>query len=382
MARDFYDVLGVARDATEADLKKAYRQLALQYHPDRNNGDSAAEEQFKELSEAYEVLRDPDKRARYDRFGIAGVKGGGGGGGFHHFDLSEALSVFMRDFGGLGGFDAFFGGGDRARRARRRGQDVQLSLRLTLAEVARGTRRKVKLKTLEPCGKCHGKGTADGSDPLSCATCGGTGEVQRATNSFFGQFVSVTACPACGGEGVTIKKPCTECRGEGRVRAERTLDIEVPPGVSAANYLTLRGEGAAGPRGGARGDVLVALEVEPDERFERHGDDVLYHLQLSFSQAALGGEFTVPTPDGTDTSLTVPSGSQSGTVIMLRGRGLPGLNDGRRGDLHVRIHVWTPSRLTPEQEALFRKLAEMERDMPRGKVDRGFWDRMREALGS
>lgn len=380
MARDFYAVLGVARDASEADLKKAYRQLALQHHPDRNNGDRASEEQFKEITEAYEVLRDADKRARYDRYGVAGLSGGGGG-GFAHFDITEALSVFMRDFGGMGGFDAFFGGGDRGRRARRRGEDVQLSLRLTLAEVTRGVTRKIKLKTPEPCKKCHGKGTADGADPDRCATCGGAGEVQRATNSFLGQFVAVSACPACGGEGVTIRKPCSECRGDGRVRAERTIDIEVPAGVSAQNYLTLRGQGAAGPRGGPRGDVVVAIEIEEDKRFERHGDDLVYDLELSFSQAALGGEFKVPTPEGNDTTLTVPSGTQSGAVISLRGKGLPGLNDGRRGHLHVRIHVWTPARLTPEQEALFRKLSQMEPGMPRATAERGFWDRMREALG-
>src|SRR6185503_17027621 len=380
MARDYYEVLGVAREASEGDLKKAYRQLAMQHHPDRNNGDPAAEETFKEITEAYEVLRDPEKRQRYDRYGAAGLSGAAN---YHHFDIAEALSVFMRDFGGGGGFDAFFGGGQRDRRARRRGQDVQLSLRLTLADVAKGTTRKVKLKTLEPCGKCQGKGTADGKEPERCATCGGAGEVQRTANSFFGQFVSVSACPACGGEGVTIRHPCPECRGDGRIRAERTLSIEVPAGVSAANYLTLRGEGAAGPRGGTRGDVIVALDIADDEHFERHGDDILYDLQLSFSQATLGGEFKVPTPDGGEAALKVPAGTQSGTVLTLRGRGLPGVSDGRKGSLHVRIHVWTPAALTPEQEALFKKLASMEADMPRdASLTRKLWEKMREALGS
>src|SRR5262245_54324204 len=235
--RDFYEVLGVERGASDGELKKAYRQLALQYHPDRNNGDRTAEEQFKEITEAYEVLRDPEKRARYDRYGMAGMSGSAS---YHHFDLAEALSVFMRDFGGMGGFDAFFGGGDRARRARGRGQDVQMQLKLTLADVAKGVNRKVKVRTLEPCRKCGSKGTADGSEPQRCATCGGAGEVQRATNSFFGQFVSVSTCPSCGGEGVTIRKPCPECHGEGRVRGDRTIEIEVPPGVSSSNYLTLR----------------------------------------------------------------------------------------------------------------------------------------------
>ena len=258
-----------------------------------------------------------------------------------------------------------------------------MSLRLTLADVARGTKRKVKLKTLEACATCHGKGTANGSDPERCATCAGAGEVQRATNSFFGQFVSVSACPTCGGEGVVIRQPCGDCRGDGRVRAERTLEIEVPPGISAANYLTLRGEGAAGSRGGPRGDVIVALEIAEDEHFERHGDDILYELPLSFSEAALGGEFKVPTPDGAEAVLKVPAGTQSGAVLTLRGRGLPGLNDGRKGSLHVRIQLWTPARLTAEQEALFRKLAGMEAGMPRDEsLGRKLWERMREALGS
>ncbi|MSR07642.1 MAG: molecular chaperone DnaJ [Gemmatimonadetes bacterium] len=381
MARDYYEVLGVERTASEAELKKAYRQLALQHHPDRNNGDKAAEEQFKELTEAYEVLRDPDKRTRYDRYGVAGVSGAGAS--YQHFDLSEALSVFMRDFGGMGGFDAIFGGGERSRRARSRGQDVQLSVRLTLADVAKGAKRKVKLKTLEACKTCKGKGTANGKEPERCKTCAGAGEVQRATNSFFGQFVSVAACPTCHGEGIVIHDPCTECRGDGRVRAERTLDIEVPPGVSASNYLTLRSEGAAGPRGGPKGDVIVALEIADDEHFERHGDDILTQLPLSFSEAALGGEFKVLTPDGTEAVLKVPSGTQGGAVLTLRGRGLPGLNDGRKGSLHVRVQVWTPTRLTAEQETLFRKLASMEPGMSRDdSLGRKLWERVREALGS
>ena len=382
MPRDYYDVLGVSKDATEDDLKKAYRRLAMEHHPDRNNGDKRAEERFKEVTEAYEVLRDADKRARYDRFGPAGLAGGGGG-AWHHFDLSEALSVFMRDFGGMGGFDAIFGGGQRARQARHRGQDVQIALRLTLADVAKGTTRKVKLKTLETCDRCKGRGTADGSEPERCGTCGGTGEVQRATQSFFGHFISVSACPTCAGEGTVIRKPCPQCRGEGRVRAEKMVAVEVPPGVSANNYLTMRGQGAAGPRGGPAGDLIVGLEVEDDPRFQRHGDDLVYDLLISFSQAALGGEFSVPSADGGAAAVELKGGVQAGTIVTLKGKGLPSISRGRRGDLHVRVQVWTPVDLTADQKELFRRLAEIEGAPPSDEsLGRRIWERMREALGS
>ncbi|MBI4420146.1 MAG: molecular chaperone DnaJ [Gemmatimonadetes bacterium] len=381
MPRDYYEVLGVARNADDAELKKAYRRLAMEYHPDRNNGNKQAEERFKEVSEAYEALRDPEKRARYDRFGHAGLAGGGAA-GWHPFDLSEALSVFMRDFGAMGGFDTFFGGGERARRSRRRGQDIQLSLRLTLEEVIKGVARKVKIKSLEPCEQCEGRGTADGAEPERCRTCGGSGEVQRATQSFFGQFISVSACPTCGGEGRVIRKPCPECRGEGRVRAERTVDIDVPPGVSSQNYLTLRGKGAAGPRGGGRGDLIVTLEIEDDPRFERHGDDLVYDLPVSFSQAVLGSEVSIPVPEGGTTTVRIPGGTQAGTIISLRGKGVPGVGDGRRGDLHVRVQVWTPTELTGEQRELFQRLSRVEGKMPGGEsLGRRFWNKMRETLG-
>jgi molecular chaperone DnaJ len=378
MARDYYDVLGVAREVTDGDLKKAYRKLAMEFHPDRNGGDRKAEERFKEVTEAYEVLRDPEKRARYDRYGSAGL--GGGNANWHHFDLSEALSVFMRDFGGMGGFDAIFGGGERGRRARLRGQDVQIVMKLTFAEVAAGVTRKVKLKTIDTCHRCKGKGTAEGTEPERCGVCGGSGEVRRATQSFFGQFLSVTACPNCGGEGTVIRKPCPDCRGEGRVRVEKTMDIEVPAGISANNYLTLRGRGAAGPRGGEAGDLIVGIEVEEDERFERNGDDVIFDLSLSFSQAALGGQFVVPSPDGGTLPLDIREGAQSGTVVTLRGKGLPNVSNGRKGDFHVRLHVWTPTDLTAEQQELFRRLATIE-GQPPAKHGRSLWNRMKEALG-
>ena len=374
---DFYSLLGVPRDASEGDVKKAYRKLAMEYHPDRNSSPDA-EEKFKEITEAYEVLRDPQKRAAYDRYGKAGFGGSAGAGfGFHHVDLSEALNIFMRDFGGMGGFESIFGGGTRP--DTRRGQDVRVTLRLTLTEVATGVKKTVRFKALERCGVCEGTGAKAGSPPTSCTSCNGTGEVRRATRSVFGQFVSVSPCPTCAGEGSVILQPCEACRGEGRVRAERSVPVEIPAGVSGNNYLTLRGQGAAGARNGPTGDLLVMLDIKDDDRFERQGDDLIYDLALSFSQAALGGEFDVPTPYGVE-QVRVAGGTQPETVLRLKQRGLPVLGQNGKGDLLVRVHVWTPERLTEEQERLFRELAKLEGDPPRRSP--GFWSKLKEALGA
>lgn len=372
---EFYNLLGVARDADEGEIKKAYRRLAMEYHPDRNRSPDA-ESRFKEITEAYEVLRDPQKRAAYDRYGKAGVNGAGGGFSYHHVDLTEALNIFMRDFGGLGGFESLFGGGRGV--DSRRGQDVKVAVRLSLEEAAVGVKKAVKLKVLDRCGTCSGSGARKGSRPTSCPTCNGTGEVRRAARSVFGQFISVSACPTCAGEGTVIKETCEVCRGDGRVRSERTLTVEIPAGVSSNNYLTLRGQGAAGPRGGPPGDLIVLIEVLEDERFERRGDDLLHDLQVSFSQAALGASFRVPTPYGEDV-LDVPPGTQSGTVYRIRGKGMPRLGQNGFGDLHVRVQVWTPERVTGEQERLLRELAQHEGEPPQRSP--GFWQKVKEAFG-
>jgi molecular chaperone DnaJ len=374
---EFYALLGVARDAPDAEIKKAYRKLAMEFHPDRNPAPEA-EAKFKEITEAYEVLRDPEKRATYDRYGKAGLGGAGGGFGFHHVDLSEALNIFMRDFGGMGGFESLFGGG-RARADTRRGQDVRVTVKITLADVAAGVKKSVRFKAPERCSACQGSGAKPGTKPVACSTCGGSGEVRRAARSMFGQFVSVSPCPTCAGEGVVVLDACDVCRGEGRVRAERTVTVEIPAGVSSNNYLTLRGQGAAGPRNGPAGDLLVMLEIKDDERFERQGDDLIFDLALSFSQVALGLEVTVPTPYG-DERIEVAAGTQPETVIRLRGRGLPVLGGSAKGDLIVRVHVWTPERLTSEQERLFRELAKLEGEPP--KRSPGFWSKLKEALGA
>jgi len=373
---EFYDLLGVARDASEADIKKAYRKLAMEYHPDRNNA-PAAEAKFKEITEAYEILRDPQKRSAYDRYGKAAFGAGrGGGGGFSHVDLAEALNIFMRDFGG---FDSMFGGAVRAQAENRRGQDIRVTVKVSLDEVAVGAKRTIKLKTLERCTSCDGQGARKGTKPHSCGTCGGSGEVRRAARSLFGQFVSVAPCPACNGEGTVIAHPCEECRGDGRIRAERSVVVEIPAGVSEQNYLTLRGQGAAGARNGPGGDLLVMIEVKDDERFERDGDNLIHDLPLSFSQAALGLTATVPTPYG-DEKVTVPPGTQTGTVFRVKGKGLPRLGQGGKGDLNVRVHVWTPESLNEEQIKLFREISLLEGAPP--KRGESFWARIREALGA
>ncbi len=384
--RDYYEILGVARDADADAVKKAYRKLAFENHPDRNGGDKEAEERFKEATQAYEVLRDPDKRAAYDRYGHAGVKGAGagfGGGGFQGFGFEDALNIFMRDFGGFGGgLDDLFGGGGRRRGGVQRGKDLRVTLRMTLPEVATGVKRTLKVKVLDTCTTCTGTGSADSQAAAVCETCQGAGQVRRVQRSVFGQFVSASVCPSCGGEGKTVKNPCKSCHGDGRERAERTVQVEIPPGVSSDNYLTLRGEGNVGPRGGPRGDVVVVIEVEEDSRFLREGSDLIHDLGVSFSQAALGREVEVPTVYGPE-KVRIPAGVQSGEVLTLRGKGLPHLGQGGRGDQHVRVHVWTPTTLTPEQEELFRRLAELEGPLPEGDGKRqGFWEKVKGAFAA
>lgn len=383
---DYYETLGVPRDATEDQIKKAYRRLALQYHPDRNEGSKEAEEKFKEITAAYEVLRDSEKRALYDRYGEAGLKGAPGG--FRGFDFAEAIEIFMRDFGGFPGFEEIFARpgrrGGAARSRERRGGNIRVRVSLALAEVATGTSRRIRVSVLDPCERCGGTGSKDGAPPVSCPACGGTGEVRRVQRTMFGQFMSVTACRSCGGQGSRIAERCSACGGEGRVRVERELEVEIPAGVTSENFLTLRGQGHAGQNGGSRGDLIVLLEVEEDERFTREGTNVIFTLPVTLGQAALGAEVEVPTVDGGTVRLTVARGVQDGELLRIRGKGLPSVDEGTRGDQFVRIRLWTPQELSPEEEELYRRLREIERPPPERIGDRGrqsFWDRVKEAFG-
>jgi len=380
---EYYQRLGISRDATTEDIKKAYRQLALKYHPDRNEGSKEAEARFKEVTEAYEVLRDPEKRATYDRYGRQGLRGGAGGAGFG-FDFADAIQVFMRDFGGFGGFEEIFGGRPGGSRSREpgKGQTLRVRLPLTLTDVARGVKKKLRVAILDACEDCGGSGAAPGTDPAPCSRCGGSGEERHVQRSVFGQFVSVGPCRACGGEGRVIEQPCDKCRGDGRVRTERELEVEVPAGVSSENFLTLRGQGNAGPRGGPRGDIIVLLEVQEDPRFRRDGENVLFDLPITFSQAALGAEVEVPTVEA-NARVTIPAGIQSGEVLRLKGQGLPGLHGRGKGDQLVRIRVWTPRGLSKEQERILMELRELEAAPPENlgsSEDKGFWSRVKEAF--
>jgi len=373
---DFYQTLGVQRGAGDEEIKKAYRKLAMECHPDRNNGSKESEERFKAITEAYDVLRDPNKRALYDRYGEAGLRGGAGG--FHHVDLSEALSIFMRDLGGLGGFGDLFGGGVRET-GPRAGSDIKIAMPMTLAEVATGVEKTVTVKLLEPCDRCDGRGAEPGTSPTVCATCGGSGEVRRAQRSFFGQVVSVAPCSACSGEGTIISSPCKKCRGEGRTRGEKQIIVRIPAGVATGQYMTMRGVGNVGPRGGPSGDILVVFEVEEDPRFERDGEDLYCEVLVTYPQLVLGANVEVPMVIGTVT-LQVPAGTQSGQVFNLRGRGLPRINASSTGDLHVRLQMWTPDAFSDEESELIRRLGEIQ-TVPAGRP-KGLWSKLKESLGA
>ncbi len=380
--RDYYEILGIERSADGEVIKKAYRKLALQFHPDRNAGSKDTEEKFKEATEAYEVLRDAEKRAAYDRYGHAGLRGSGAGPGFSGFNFADAVEIFMRDFGGFGMGDLFGATGRRSGGGPRRGSDMRVRLPISLAEVASGAKKTIRIKINNPCSVCTGTGAAPGSSTVRCATCGGTGELRRVQRSFLGQLVSVTPCSACGGEGERMERQCQSCGGRGIEQDETNIDLDVPAGVSTGDYITLRGQGHYGGRGGVRGDVLVVLEVEEDPRFVREGADLIYDLAITFSQAALGAEVEVPTLSSA-ARLKIPAGTQSGRLLRMRGKGLPQLQGSTRGDMIVRVMVWTPTQLNSDQESLFRKLGQVEDQPPRSSEgeERGFWDKVRETLG-
>jgi molecular chaperone DnaJ len=383
--RDYYEILDIGRDADGETIKKAYRKLALKYHPDRNGGSDEASDRFREATEAYEVLRDPEKRSTYDRFGHAGLKGAGGAQGFGGFDFSDALNIFMRDFGGFG-IEDLFGGGARSRRrgGPQKGPDTRLRLPITLAEVAEGVTKTLRIEVTDPCEGCGGTGAADGAQPVACETCAGSGEVRRVQRSMLGQLMSVTPCPTCGGEGRTIQDECGVCQGRGTQAGDTEIEVTVPAGVSSGDYITVRGRGGVGRRGGPRGDVYVVLDVEEDERFVREGADIHYELPVTYAQAVLGDEVEVPTVLGT-ALLEIPAGTQSGTILRLRGRGLPRLQAAGTGDQLVRIAVWVPRELDPENEKLIRRLREIEEGAPQA-IDRdeagGFWTRVRQAFSA
>ncbi|NIM19113.1 MAG: molecular chaperone DnaJ [Candidatus Latescibacteria bacterium] len=361
--RDYYELLNIDRDASTEDIKKAYRKQALQYHPDRNPGDKEAEEKFKEATEAYEVLRDPEKRAMYDQYGHAGMAGAGAGpfgAGFGaDFDIADALRAFMRDFGGFG-IDDLFGTATRAsgRRGRKRkGHDLQIKVKLSLKEIARGVEKQIKVNKLVSCSACGGAGTREGAKPVTCNTCGGSGQIKHVQRSIFGQFVNVTECHACGGEGVVISDPCTECSGSGRVRGSERVSVKIPAGVASGNYITISGGGDIGERKGPSGNLYIIIEEKEEEHFERHGNDILFDLPLTISQLALGTKVEVPTLDG-KVLVKVPPGTPSHKIFRLKGKGIPRLHSYGKGDQLVRVIAWVPEKVTKREAELLKELDE------------------------
>lgn len=386
--RDFYEVLGVSRDVSQDEIKKAYRQMALKYHPDRNPGNKEAEEKFKEAAEAYEVLGDTEKRQRYNQYGHEGLRGTN----YHDFtDINDVFSAFGDIFtGGFGGsiFEEVFGGGQRGRRRSgahqgQAGSDLRIRLTLTLEEIASGVEKKLKVKRQKKCDVCNGSGAKSSSGKATCPQCGGSGELRQVSRSMFGQFVNITTCPTCEGEGKVIKDPCTSCHGEGRVQGESTIKVNVPAGVAGGNYIPLEGQGNAGRRGGPAGDLFVVIEEEPHEHFKRNGDDIIYDLWVSFPMSALGGEVEIPTLSG-KAKLVIDAGTPTGRLLRMRGRGIPHLNSYGRGDQLVRVSVWVPTKLTSKEKELLRNLAACEHINPseeeRRTADRSFFEKVKDVF--
>ena len=355
--RDYYEVLGLQKGAGDDEIKKAYRKLAKEYHPDLHPGDKTAEEKFKEVNEAYEVLSDPDKKARYDQFGHAAFDpnagfGGGAGGGFGFDDLGDILGNI---FGG--GFGGFGGGGATRRNAAQRGENLRVRVSLSFEEAAFGCKKDVSAVRIENCDECGGSGCAKGSTPDTCPDCHGSGVVQTQQRTPFGVMSSSGACRRCGGTGKLIKNPCPRCNGKGKLRRQRTINVNIPAGIDDGQAVSLRGQGHAGFNGGEPGDLRVAVSVKPHAFFEREGTSVLYQMPISFAQAALGAEVEVPTLDG-KVKYDIPEGTQTGTTFRLRGKGIPNLNGGGRGDQYVTVNIETPKNLNKEQKELLRQFAE------------------------
>jgi molecular chaperone DnaJ len=393
MKREYYEVLGVSRSATKDEIKKAYRKLALQFHPDKNPDNKDAEEHFKEVNEAYEVLSNDDKRRRYDQFGHAGVgssAASGGAGPQGGADFNDIFSAFndmfsggrSRGGGSPFGFEEAFGGGG-ARRGRASGgipgTDLKIRLKLTLEEIAKGVEKTLKIKKQVACKECNGSGSKSGATE-SCQTCHGSGEVRQAAKTMFGQFVNITACPTCGGEGRVIKDRCPACYGEGIKLGEVTVKVSVPSGVEDGNYLTLRGQGNAGPRGGASGDLIVVIEEIPHELFSRNGDDVIYTLAVSFPDLVLGTKVDVPTLDGA-VKLTIPPSTQPETMLRIAGRGIGHLRGSARGDQYVKVNVFVPKDLSHQDRELLKEMKKSAGISPSAHNDKnakGFFEKARD----
>lgn len=385
--RDYYEILSVTKTSTTEEIKKSYRKVAMQFHPDRNPGDKAAEDKFKEAAEAYEVLSDADKRAKYDRFGHQAFGPGAGGGGFGGggMDMNDIFSQFGDIFGGGGSvFGDMFGGGGGGARASRgrgaRGSNLRVKIKLNYEEMAKGVTKNIKVKKYAPCSVCNGSGAKDKSSIQTCPTCHGSGQVKKVSNTFLGQMQTVSTCPTCNGEGSTVTAKCANCKGEGRVYNEETISIDIPAGVQEGMQLSMSGKGNAGERGGAPGDLIILIEEEAHKELHRDGLNVAFELHLTFPEAAFGTNVEVPTIDGR-AKIKIPAGTQSGKIFRLKGKGFPEVQGYQRGDQLIHVNVWTPQNLTSEEKTMLEKLNDSPNFKPQpGKSEKNFFDKLKEAF--
>ena len=383
--RDYYDILGVTRSSTADEIKKAYRKMAIKYHPDKNPGDKQSEENFKEAAEAYEVLSNAEKKRRYDQFGHAGgASSPNGGGGSGHMNMEDIFSQFGDIFGGGGGggspFDSFFGGQQQSRGGRRaaRGSNLRIKVKLSLEEIANGVEKKVKVNKQVICDTCDGSGAKDKSSFNTCQTCNGSGAVRRVTNTILGQMQTTSTCPTCNGEGTQITSKCTNCHGDGLTRGEETISINIPAGVSEGMQLSMSGKGNAAPRGGIPGDLIILIEETPHDSLKREGNNVIYDLHISFIDAAIGASIEVPTIDG-KAKIKIDPGTQGGKILRLKGKGVPEVNSYHRGDQLIYINIWTPKMLSKEERDILDRLKESPNFKPQpGKNEKSFFDKMKE----
>ena len=381
--RDYYEILGIDKNASATEIKKAYRKMALKYHPDKNPDDSTAESKFKEAAEAYEVLSNPDKKAKYDQFGHAGVGGSSGfGGGGAGMNMEDIFSQFGDIFGGSGfggGFSGFSSRGGGGRRRANRGSNIRVKVNLNIKDVVNGVEKRIKVKKYVSCKKCSGSGAEGGSGGYTtCSTCQGAGQINRVTNTFLGQMQTASTCPACGGEGKTITNKCNTCFGDGIVKDDETIELKIPAGVENGMQLSVSGKGNMGPRNGIAGDLIVLIEEEEDAELKRDGLNILYDLYISFADAILGTEVTVPTVNG-KAKIKIPAGTQGGKVLRLRNKGVPDLNGYKTGDQLVNVNIWTPQKLNKEERSAVEKLKNSKNFEPNPtSQDKGFFERMKD----
>ncbi len=384
MKRDYYEVLGVSKSASQEEVKKAYRKVAMQFHPDRNPGDKASEEKFKEAAEAYEVLNDADKKAQYDRFGHnAFGQGRGGGGGFSGggMNMEDIFSQFGDIFGD-DAFGSFFGGGGKRGAGSRgrgtRGSNLRVKLKMNYEEIAKGATKTIKVKKHIKCNTCDGSGAKDKNSIQTCSTCAGSGQVRRVQNTFLGQMQTVTTCPTCNGEGSTVTSKCASCKGEGKVYGEETVTIDIPAGVQEGMQLSISGKGNAGERGGSPGDLIVLIEEEAHPQLHRDGLNVAFDLYISFPDAVFGTQVEVPTIDGR-AKIKIPPGTQSGKIFRLKGKGFPHVNSYEKGDQLIQVNVWTPQHVNAEEKQMLETMQESANFEPKPeKNEKSFFDKVRE----